>query len=782
MPYSYAKYTGNGSTYIFSIPFQYIAKGDVEVRVGGVLKAEGVNYSFASSTTIQLFSIPGAGVEVEVRRNTLKSARLVDFNNGAILTETGLDLSADQVMYIVQEAYDTASDAQTNAATGAAAASSSAAAAALSESNAATSEANADTSETNAAASAASALASKNAAGASETSAAASAATATTKSDLAAINAGVAADNALIASDSADSAVASAAAALSSKGIAEVHAYNAGVSAANANAYANDAGNYVIAAQVKVAAAEASAVESASSAAASALSAAAAAASAASTGLEGSVVNIGDQINGSVVNISATAVNYMRDAAYSLNTGVLVATSTQRQLTALDTVSTTNSSNNSNTVGHSIKSGVEGTGSAYMNIALRAYARWGGDGTLANAVANNAIPLVTGSGSITTADGYRVLAQINSTGGIGTFSGYAVNAPSVSGSGVITTFRGVSINNATLASMTTSHGVFVANQTAAATLTAAFTGQMTSGTGKWNCYMTGTANNLFYGNVKIGANATPAYTLDVTGTLGLTGAATVGSLTATGAATIGGTATFNGEAFFQQNATYNGTTAYYGSVLMSSANAGLEMGAANVANTPYIDFHSGATLTDFDARIMAWGGTGTAQQGNLAIQCGYLSVQVTTVEYTGTLSVAGATTVGSLTTTGAATVGSVSCSGAVEAVGKSGYKGGQGVGGTVTQATSKTTGVTLNKLAGQITMNSAALASTAAVRFTVTNSTVDATDTIIVNIKGSATGTHLVSVSAVNAGSFDITLLNWSGASRSEAVVLNFTVIKSTTD
>ena len=43
-------------------------------------------------------------------------------------------------------------------------------------------------------------------------------------------------------------------------------------------------------------------------------------------------------------------------------------------------------------------------------------------------------------------------------------------------------------------------------------------------------------------------------------------------------------------------------------------------------------------------------------------------------------------------------------------------------GGTVTQATGKSTGVTLNAASGQITMDDAALAAAAEISFTVTNS------------------------------------------------------------
>jgi hypothetical protein len=54
-----------------------------------------------------------------------------------------------------------------------------------------------------------------------------------------------------------------------------------------------------------------------------------------------------------------------------------------------------------------------------------------------------------------------------------------------------------------------------------------------------------------------------------------------------------------------------------------------------------------------------------------------------------------------------------------------------GAGGAVTQLTNKSTGVTLNKLSGTITMNGAALAAAAIVTFTVTDSFVAATDVIV---------------------------------------------------
>ena len=98
--------------------------------------------------------------------------------------------------------------------------------------------------------------------------------------------------------------------------------------------------------------------------------------------------------------------------------------------------------------------------------------------------------------------------------------------------------------------------------------------------------------------------------------------------------------------------------------------------------------------------------------------------------------------------------------------------------GTVTQATSKSTGVTLNKSAGQITMNNAALGATTNVTFTLTNSFISANDILILNVGSGATaGAYNCWVSGLSAGAATITLRNISGGSLSEAVVLNFALI-----
>jgi len=98
--------------------------------------------------------------------------------------------------------------------------------------------------------------------------------------------------------------------------------------------------------------------------------------------------------------------------------------------------------------------------------------------------------------------------------------------------------------------------------------------------------------------------------------------------------------------------------------------------------------------------------------------------------------------------------------------------------GTVTQLTSKSTGVTLNKSAGQITMNDAALANATNVTFTLTNSGITAKDVVVLSVAAGATaGAYNCWVSGKSTGSCTITLRNLSGGSLSEAVVINFAVI-----
>jgi len=110
---------------------------------------------------------------------------------------------------------------------------------------------------------------------------------------------------------------------------------------------------------------------------------------------------------------------------------------------------------------------------------------------------------------------------------------------------------------------------------------------------------------------------------------------------------------------------------------------------------------------------------------------------------------------------------------------KAGYVTGEG--GTVTQATNKSTGVTLNKKCGQITMNNAALGADTTVSFTLTNSTIASTDLLVLNhVSGGTAGSYLLNAQA-SAGSASINVRNITAGSLSEAIVIGYAVIKAVT-
>lgn len=102
-----------------------------------------------------------------------------------------------------------------------------------------------------------------------------------------------------------------------------------------------------------------------------------------------------------------------------------------------------------------------------------------------------------------------------------------------------------------------------------------------------------------------------------------------------------------------------------------------------------------------------------------------------------------------------------------------------GEGGTVTQSTDKTTGVTLNKRCGQITLNGAALAASTTVSFVLTNSTIAASDLLVLNhVSTGSFGSYTLNARAA-AGSATIDVRNVSAGSLSEAIVIGFAVVKA---
>lgn len=113
-----------------------------------------------------------------------------------------------------------------------------------------------------------------------------------------------------------------------------------------------------------------------------------------------------------------------------------------------------------------------------------------------------------------------------------------------------------------------------------------------------------------------------------------------------------------------------------------------------------------------------------------------------------------------------------------ETTGGIGYAG-TTAGGSRTQGTSKSTGMTLDKVCGQITMHNAALAANTSVSFTLSNSACRNTDVMILNhVSGGTLGAYTLNA-ACGDGSATITVRNVTGGSLSEAIVIRFAIIRS---
>ena len=139
----------------------------------------------------------------------------------------------------------------------------------------------------------------------------------------------------------------------------------------------------------------------------------------------------------------------------------------------------------------------------------------------------------------------------------------------------------------------------------------------------------------------------------------------------------------------------------------------------------------------------------------------------------GTLTITGATTASTVSATTVAATTSVLSSGS----GGVGYSTGAGV--AVTQLTSRTTTTptTGAKTSGAITLFTTTAVVGTYFSFTVPNTGIAATDTVLVTVRG-ATNTYVASVSAITAGtSFQVTMASVAGTA-SDTPIVNFTIIK----
>lgn len=104
-----------------------------------------------------------------------------------------------------------------------------------------------------------------------------------------------------------------------------------------------------------------------------------------------------------------------------------------------------------------------------------------------------------------------------------------------------------------------------------------------------------------------------------------------------------------------------------------------------------------------------------------------------------------------------------------------------GVGGTVTQGTSKSTTVVLSKLCGQITMHAATLNADTTVSFTLTNTHIAAGDRLMLSHDSAGTaGAYLLNAQC-GSGSATVNVRNITAGNLGEAIVIGFTLLKGAT-
>jgi len=119
--------------------------------------------------------------------------------------------------------------------------------------------------------------------------------------------------------------------------------------------------------------------------------------------------------------------------------------------------------------------------------------------------------------------------------------------------------------------------------------------------------------------------------------------------------------------------------------------------------------------------------------------------------------------------------------GNISVTGSGSFGYGSGSGGTVTQVTDKTTTVTLNKPTGRITMVNSALSANTTVKFVLNNSLIGSSDNLIVSLYPSFPVENYQVWSGCSAGFAYICVRNITAGSLSDALILNFSILKGAT-
>jgi len=411
----------------------------------------------------------------------------------------------------------------------------------------------------------------------------------------------------------------------------------------------------------------------------------------------------------------------------------------------------------SNTTGTLVVTGGLGVSGNINNV----YVGTGGSAsnlTTNTAIGNQALLSLTGGPGNNAAIGFLALGY-NTIGGQNSAIGSQVLLSSIIGS------SNTGVGYGTLASTSTA-------PTALGTITPGSGYTNGSYTNVQTTYVSGAVSLLGdypLVNVTVSGGVVSAVTLVLTLAGAGLGFTTTGTVLTVPAASIGGT----GSGFSVPVSTittgadntgigyYAGNSNIYGS---NNTYVGYNVNPTSINFSNSTGLGNGASITASNQIVL--GNTSVTQtliNGDVFMSAGTPS----TTTSTGTLVVSGGAGISGAVFAG----GNIQCASATGVVG---YAAGSG--GAVTQVTSRTTGVTLSKPTGAITLFTTTAVGGTWFTFTVTNTIVTAIDVVSVSVK-SATNTYVACVSAVANGSFNISAVSILGTA-SDTPVINFAIIK----
>lgn len=207
-------------------------------------------------------------------------------------------------------------------------------------------------------------------------------------------------------------------------------------------------------------------------------------------------------------------------AVTATTTAGTVAAGTVQQI-AHTTTFTGDSGGTTNLAAHFIATDTSGANNISNAVSVQGRTSHGGSGTASNIRGLQGAARNTSNGSVTNLAAVYGALTVSGSGNVTNAQAFNATTPSITSTGAITNIFGFNAENLGHATLITNAiGFSCSDFTAASTFTAAFRSLMTSGTGKWGFYASGSANNAFSGATRFGSTTAPVNTVDITGSFG----------------------------------------------------------------------------------------------------------------------------------------------------------------------------------------------------------------------------------------------------------------------